>query len=160
MLSCVNSTKVIGQARQGGLVSHRTARSPVLGISIITYYREGAGYASERSVMVQYQDNGEVAEISCSGIIGSTLDAIMPICTDAGPSTRTDQATVRTWALHAGATLLRKPTSVLKLSTSGMLFAACADAQFPPGQPIGKPQMRLFVASPTGVFNPSLCYRG
>ncbi|MGI8879640.1 MAG: hypothetical protein ACR2KJ_03825 [Jatrophihabitans sp.] len=161
MLACVTTDDLTTKAKSAGLTTRDTGKSATLGVALLYYRHKSATLTSEQSVTILHQDNGEVAQIICDGVIGAKLDADMSVCTDAGPPSRADQPQVRAWALKASATLRKNPKAVIELTTSNMLFAACGDIRFPPpGVGVLKAQMQLFVQEPKGVFNPSLCFHG
>jgi hypothetical protein len=108
-------------------------------------------------VAISHLDNGAVVQLRCSGVVASMLDPVLKICTDVGPATRTDRASVRAWALAAEKQIDAKPASILRLSASHLLFVACQDSSQQAHQPGIAFQMYLFVQAGAAEFSAAQC---
>jgi hypothetical protein len=131
-LECTSATMICAAAARAGLT--RDSDHPtILPILYLLSYSRTVFLPVDyrREVNIFHYQNGAVASLLCSGVVAKTLDPVLGVCLDNGPSTRTDRAAVRSWALHAE-TIIGKSAKAQPTLTSGKLtFVACSDPSFP-----------------------------
>ena len=147
------------QAKALGLRAKADKPTPVAGLSVQLFDRlQTLPVSKDPLIAVYHLDNGAPYQVVCDAPAARTLDPVLKLCTNVGPSTRTDHARVQAWSLKAESLIKDKPNSILKLESGHLLFVACADADYPPPGGGVQYQMSLYVQTGAGEFSSSQCH--
>ncbi len=131
-LECTSASIIGAAAARVGL--KRDSDTPTLFpvVYLLSYTRTVfLPLAYRREVNIFHYVNGAVTSLLCSGVVAKTLDPALAACLDVGPSTRTDRAAVRAWALRAEATIAKSAKAQPSLTSGKLSFVACSDPSFP-----------------------------
>jgi hypothetical protein len=130
-LDCTSATVIGAAAARVGLKRDSDTRTIVPVLYLLSYTRTVLiPVAYRREVNIFHYANGAVASLLCSGVVARTLDPALVACLDVGPSTRTDRAAVRAWALRAEATIAKSAKAQPALTSGKLSFVACSDPSF------------------------------
>lgn len=130
VLECTSQKRIGAAAVKVGLKRNIDDATIVPGVRLLDYRRLTIlPVASFREVFIFHHSNGDAIYAICEGVVGKTLDAVLTVCTDVGPSTA--RAAVRAWAQRAESAIGKSSKALPVLTVGRLMFVACQNSLFP-----------------------------